>query len=143
MDEALNIFRGTSIPVNDILDVNPVYKSQNRLYRIFWKHFVAPALSLRIRRFSPMYNLPYAALAKQNVSVPVICVGGFRNHRDMAKAIHEKTIDFVGLCRPFIAEPDLVEKLRQNSGYTSRCFSCNRCSIMCDSGNPTKCCLSR
>ncbi len=139
MEQALNIFRGSSIPLDAILDHDPRYRLANRWLRIFWKYGAAPFLRTGIRRFSPAYNLPYAALARQYSKVPVISVGGFRTVEEMNEAITSGKTDFVALCRPFIAEPDLATRLEASSRSRSRCSNCNRCAVATGSEQPTVC----
>jgi 2,4-dienoyl-CoA reductase-like NADH-dependent reductase (Old Yellow Enzyme family) len=139
MDYALNIFRGTSFPEKQILKVNPRYSSNNAAYRFVWKHFIVPYITRKFKPFTPMYNLAYAALAKEYTNTPVICVGGFRTAKEMSAAIESNHTDFVSLCRPFICEPDFADKISRDPDYESQCKNCNQCAIMCDAAVPTKC----
>jgi 2,4-dienoyl-CoA reductase-like NADH-dependent reductase (Old Yellow Enzyme family) len=139
MDQALNIFRGTSIPIDTILDYTPRYRTKNPLMRILWKTLLLPIMRRSIVPFTAAYNLPFAAAARKHTKVPLICVGGIRSRQDAADAVENKQIDFVGLCRPFIREPSLVLKWQENISGRSACIHCNRCAIMCDSGRPTRC----
>ena len=86
-----------------------------------------------------MYNLKYAELAREHTKIPIISVGGYRSKQDIAHAIQDLNIDFVSMSRPFIAEPDLAIKLKNNETYLSKCCNCNYCSIMCDTKNITQC----
>ena len=139
MDHALNIFRGTGIPVDAILSCNPRYRTRSLLKRSLWKALVLPIMRRSIVPFTAAYNLPFAEAARKHTQVPLICVGGFRSGRDAVDAIENKQIDFVALCRPFIREPSLVFKWQENIASRSACINCNRCAIMCDSGQSTRC----
>jgi 2,4-dienoyl-CoA reductase-like NADH-dependent reductase (Old Yellow Enzyme family) len=139
MDQALNIFRGTSIPIDAILDCTPRYRTKSPLMRIIWKTFLLPIMRRSIVPFTAAYNLPFAVTARKHTKVPLICVGGIRSGQDAVDAVENKQIDFIGVCRPFIREPSLVLKWQENISVRSACIHCNRCAIMCDSGRPTRC----
>ncbi|MGD8400274.1 MAG: hypothetical protein PVH64_04970 [Bacillota bacterium] len=107
----------------------------NRLIR----SAVFPLLKLKIKPFTPNYNLPFAEIAKQYTRVPIICVGGFRQGDQIMNAINFNRTDFISLCRPLICEPDFLNKLQSDPHYLSQCINCNYCSIMRDLGQPTRC----
>ena len=73
---------------------------------------------------STPYYLENALKIKDNVNVPIILVGGFRNIKQMEDAL-EKGIDFISMCRPFIVDEDFLQKLK--NGEESRCINCNQC----------------
>ncbi len=58
--------------------------------------------------------------------VPLILVGGIRSVPVMEKIITEGKADFISMCRPFIREPDLAEKIRSSKDKVD-CISCNGC----------------
>ena len=139
MEDALNIFRGISIPADMILKYNFRYRTNSRLIRMLFKGIALPVLKRRLIGFSENYNLQYAELAKKYTDVPVICVGGFRSSEEIRQAIETRKTDFVSLCRPFICEVDLIQRFIEDGAYKSKCVNCNICAIMCDSGLPTRC----
>ncbi len=138
MDYALNIFRG-DIPINTILNNNPIYKQNSNWGRMIWKALFYPVMKQKIKRFTYNYNLEYARLAKTITNIPIMCIGGIRKAVDMRSIIENGDADVISMCRPFICEPDIVEKIKSDSNYISRCINCNICSVMCDSGNKTRC----
>jgi 2,4-dienoyl-CoA reductase-like NADH-dependent reductase (Old Yellow Enzyme family) len=138
MDAPFNIFRG-DFPEESILAENGIYKHKNTLYKWIARKLIFPSMKKKFFALKPMYNLPYALLARQITRIPLIVVGGFRSGSEISHAIRNCGIDFVSMCRPFIAEPDLVMKLKANPQYESKCISCNQCAVMCDSSNSTRC----
>ncbi len=64
---------------------------------------------------------------KKEVDVPVILVGGLRTFKQMEEIIQNHESDFVSLSRPFIREPDIVNKWKGDNSYRARCISCNQC----------------
>ncbi|MBN1699335.1 MAG: NADH:flavin oxidoreductase [Spirochaetales bacterium] len=139
MDRAFNIFRGESIPTDTICTFNPRYTIKSGVGRYLWGKLAVPVLSIKFKPFSPMYNLPYAVVAKQYTDIPIITVGGFRKGEEISYAIEEQGIDFVSLSRPFLCETDFAQKVKNDRQYVSRCINCNTCAVMVDSPYPTKC----
>ena len=78
----------------------------------------------------PMYHqkgmyLPYVSQLKKVVEIPVMCAGRMDNPDISSAALAGGKIDFVGLARPLLADPDYVEKLRRNQLERIRpCLSC-------------------
>jgi 2,4-dienoyl-CoA reductase-like NADH-dependent reductase (Old Yellow Enzyme family) len=137
MDYPLNIIRG-DIPFNLILKFNPIYKTDKKVLKFLRKTFLFPVLNYKTMTYSPHYNLEYAKLARANTGKPLICVGGFRNAKEIELAL-SRQIDFVSLCRPFICEPDFLKKIEKDPDHESRCTNCNYCAIMCDTDRETQC----
>jgi 2,4-dienoyl-CoA reductase-like NADH-dependent reductase (Old Yellow Enzyme family) len=64
---------------------------------------------------------------KKEIEATVIVTGGVRSY-EVAKDIIEKGIaDYIGLCRPFIREPDLVRRWETGDTEKSGCVSDNAC----------------
>jgi 2,4-dienoyl-CoA reductase (NADPH2) len=75
-------------------------------------------------------NLPDARQVKQNVTVPVICTGGFQTASVITAAIQRGDCDAVSIARPLVANNDLVEVFRRGQDRADRpCTYCNRCLV--------------
>ncbi len=120
------IIRMNKVPVNAILGLMPSYRDmpayQKGLFRL-----MAPFLA-RARTPIFNYNVAAAERIRRNVDIPVIVVGGIRSMQDITAIITEKNIDFVSLSRPFVIEPDIVNRFRQGQ-QQSRCINCGYCLI--------------
>jgi 2,4-dienoyl-CoA reductase-like NADH-dependent reductase (Old Yellow Enzyme family) len=63
---------------------------------------------------------------KQHIGdMPLILVGGLRSLSQIQN-LRDEFVDFISLCRPFIREPDLVQKFKTGKERAD-CTSCNRC----------------
>ncbi|MBD5356819.1 MAG: NADH:flavin oxidoreductase [Bacteroides sp.] len=69
----------------------------------------------------------FAARLADQVSVPVILVGGFRSRKVMENVLNNTKIELISLSRPLIRQPDLPNLFE--TGVTDRadCISCNAC----------------
>lgn len=72
------------------------------------------------------FNRDYARQIKAAVSIPVICVGGFRTREVMEAALRMGHCDLVSAGRAFIADPYLYAHLKDNQPGP-RCVDCNAC----------------
>lgn len=67
-----------------------------------------------------------AAAIKAAVKVPVILVGGLRSASVMQSVLDQGGADMISLSRPFVREPDLVNKIADGQPKVA-CVSCNGC----------------
>ena len=72
------------------------------------------------------YNLDFTPQFKRQLTIPVICVGGFRTREAMEAAIRQGKCDAVSAGRAFIADPYLYRHMRDNKPGP-RCVDCNAC----------------
>jgi 2,4-dienoyl-CoA reductase-like NADH-dependent reductase (Old Yellow Enzyme family) len=86
------------------------------------------AVRSRIRKpEQEAYFLPHAEKIKEAVrDVPVMLVGGIRSRSVMEEIISQGRADFISLCRPFIREPNLADKIKKGKERVD-CISCNGC----------------
>ncbi len=76
---------------------------------------------------------------KENVNVPVMMVGGLRTFSLMEAVVEKGEADCVSLCRPFIREPFIVNRWRNDIHYRPTCISCNQCLDTIFKGNRLQC----
>ena len=73
------------------------------------------------------YYLDQARPIREAVKgIPLGLCGGIRSLACIERLLDEEGFDFVAMSRPFIAEPDLVPRLRAGQAR-ARCISCGRC----------------
>lgn len=89
-----------------------------------------------------LYNLPHAEEIKKHISIPVIVVGGIRKLENIKNIIEQERCDFVSMSRPFIIEPNLVKKFKEDRQSESKCINCNYCLIGSEM-HPLKCYCGR
>lgn len=74
------------------------------------------------------YFASYAAAVKQrSPGVRVILVGGLRSAAKMSELVDSGTADLLSMARPFIRQPDLVDRLQRGTSLSAACTSCNLC----------------
>lgn len=93
-------------------------------FRLFWPILALLFNALFGRREG--FNLAYASKFKAKLTIPVICVGGFRTRSVMEAAIENGGCDIVSAGRAFIADPLLYRHLRDDEPGP-QCVDCNAC----------------
>ena len=64
---------------------------------------------------------------RQRVCCPLILTGGIRTRATAEELLSEGICDGIGLCRPFIREPDLPRKWQEDPNARATCVSCGNC----------------
>ena len=72
------------------------------------------------------YLLPDAKLFRAELTIPLILLGGITNRETMDLAMAEG-FDFVAMGRALLAEPDLINRIREDDSVRSACTHCNEC----------------
>jgi 2,4-dienoyl-CoA reductase-like NADH-dependent reductase (Old Yellow Enzyme family) len=124
-EDGFNTVRVTKIPAAAMLTLVPKYRSFPRPQKIILKAL----LPLMIKRPRPLtnYNVEAAARIKKEVDLPVIVLGGIRRLKDIESIIAEHKADYVAMARPFIIEPDIVNRFQSGTQQESRCINCGYC----------------
>lgn len=69
----------------------------------------------------------YAAEVAQEIEAPVIVVGMNRSLEVMEEILNKTSIEYFSLCRPFIREPELVNRWSKGDVRRAACISCGKC----------------
>jgi len=64
---------------------------------------------------------------KEKLSVPLILVGGIRSFQVAERLVKDGVADYLSMSRPFIREPDLINRWRAGDLRKSTCISENSC----------------
>jgi len=73
------------------------------------------------------YYRERAAAVKKAVSVPVMVVAGIRSLELSQNIVDSGDADMISMCRPFIREPDLINRWQSDDRKPARCVSCRKC----------------
>lgn len=130
-EDALEIFKRLDEMGMDAFEVSATNESSG--------NGLMPA---RTKIFTPekqSYFRKATAKIAEEVKAPVILMGGNRNMDLMEDILNSSNIKFFSLGRPLLAEPDLINKWKNNRNYKPKCVSCNQCWT----SNPNSCIFNR
>ncbi|MBM4322100.1 MAG: NADH:flavin oxidoreductase [Deltaproteobacteria bacterium] len=68
-----------------------------------------------------------ARAVKKEVGIPLILVGGIRSFAVAEKLVEDGIADYISMCRPFIREPDLINRWKRGDWRRAECKSDNLC----------------
>jgi 2,4-dienoyl-CoA reductase-like NADH-dependent reductase (Old Yellow Enzyme family) len=94
------------------------------------------------KKWKEGYLIDRTARIKQAVKIPVVAVGGLRNFNEMERLIQEGKCDLIALCRPFIREPNLIQRWKSGDLSPSQCISCDGCFKTYVDRKPIRCVLN-
>ncbi|GBE13492.1 NADH oxidase [bacterium BMS3Abin13] len=73
------------------------------------------------------YYKDHARKVKNEIDVPLILVGGLRSFAVAEKLIVDGVADYISMSRPFIREPDLINRWQSGDLRKAECVSDNLC----------------
>ena len=85
------------------------------------------------------YHRLEARAFKSRLRIPVIVVGGIRSIGIISDILENGEADMVSLCRPFIREPELVNRWQSGDRAPAECISCNGCFKPARAGEGIRC----
>lgn len=80
-----------------------------------------------LNRSQEAYFREAARIFKQELTIPVILVGGIKSYEVAEEIIERGEADYVSFSRALICEPDLIERWKAGDRSPSKCISCNHC----------------
>lgn len=127
----MNMCRG-DVPVKELVQSMPLWKK--------------PVAWFMIHSLKGRYDLEegYNTAAARSIrsvtgDTPIALVGGMRTLENMSQAVKSGDAEFISMSRPFIREPFIVKKFRENKRDQVACVSCNRCLAAIPNGFPVRC----
>jgi 2,4-dienoyl-CoA reductase-like NADH-dependent reductase (Old Yellow Enzyme family) len=88
---------------------------------------------------APVYYREAAEQYKARISVPLILVGGIRSFETAEELVESGIADYISMCRPFVREPDLVNRWKAGDRRKADCISDNACGWAAYKGIGVKC----
>jgi 2,4-dienoyl-CoA reductase-like NADH-dependent reductase (Old Yellow Enzyme family) len=86
------------------------------------------------------YNLEAAKLIKPVIAgKSLFLVGGLRKVANMEEILSNGFADFISMSRPFIREPNIVNKIEEGKADSVACVSCNKCFAAAANFMPVYC----
>jgi tRNA-dihydrouridine synthase len=76
---------------------------------------------------------------KEKIAVPLILVGGIRSLDVAKRLVEEGVIDYISMSRPFIRDPDIVNRWKAGDLQVAECISCNNCFEQIKQGKGVSC----
>jgi 2,4-dienoyl-CoA reductase-like NADH-dependent reductase (Old Yellow Enzyme family) len=86
-----------------------------------------------------VYYREAAMLYKQQVTIPLMLVGGIRSYEVADALVQNGTADYISMSRPLICEPSLIQRWRKGDRRTSECVSDNACFAPASDGRGVYC----
>jgi 2,4-dienoyl-CoA reductase-like NADH-dependent reductase (Old Yellow Enzyme family) len=113
------LFRGDA-PVGDMVKNMPLKAATKLGMRAGGKAF------FKEYPWQPLYFLELARQFRQELSMPLILLGGITDRAAITTAMDEG-FEFVAMARALLREPDLVNRMQDDASTQSQCIHCNKC----------------
>ncbi len=76
---------------------------------------------------------------KEKIEVPLILVGGIRSFEIASRLVEEGVADYISMSRPFIRDPELINRWKAGNLLEAECISCNNCFEQIKQGKGVSC----
>jgi 2,4-dienoyl-CoA reductase-like NADH-dependent reductase (Old Yellow Enzyme family) len=99
----------------------------------------APVRNGKIRPDQEAWYKASAVRYKSKISIPLILVGGIRSLDVACRLVSDQIADYISMSRPFITEPDLIQRWEAGDLNPSRCVSDTLCFKKLLEGEKLRC----
>jgi 2,4-dienoyl-CoA reductase-like NADH-dependent reductase (Old Yellow Enzyme family) len=89
------------------------------------------------------YYKDAAVAFKAAMDLPLILVGGIRSFHSAETILNEQGADYISMSRPFIREPDLINRWKSGDLAPSTCLSDNQCFTPAIAGEGIYCVMEK
>ena len=79
---------------------------------------------------------------REHMALPLILVGGIRSFAVAEELIEDGVTDYISMSRPFIREPDLINRWKSGDRTKAACLSDSRCFVPARKGEGVYCVIS-
>ena len=77
-----------------------------------------------------------------SLKIPIIVTGGVKDLNVVNDALNNSNIQYIGICRALLSEPDILIKWKNCEDKKSQCVSCMKCYIF-DEKKEVECILNK
>lgn len=80
-----------------------------------------------------------ARLFRKHLGIPIIQVGGIRRYATAERLLNSGAADYIAMSRPFICQPDVINRWYKGETERSECLSDNECLVLGLNDNGIRC----
>ncbi|MBW2456556.1 MAG: NADH:flavin oxidoreductase [Deltaproteobacteria bacterium] len=96
-------------------------------------------LTRSVRFVEEAYFFDLARRFADELSVPILCVGGIRSRAVAEQILNTSKVAMVSIARPLVRQPGLVRDWQRDRSLEASCVSCNRCFVSLGLEQPLRC----
>jgi len=84
-----------------------------------------------------------ASVFKEKIGLPIMLVGGIRSFFLAQQLVNDNIADYISMSRPFIREPDLINRWKAGDHNQAACISDSKCFISAMGGKGIYCVVEK
>lgn len=84
-----------------------------------------------------------ASAFKEKIDLPIMLVGGIRSFSLAQQLVNDNIADYISMSRPFIREPDLINRWKDGNHDKAACISDSKCFIPAMGGKGIYCVVEK